>query len=104
MEQILGLWFVIILGGSVSIVTNNEPNTNVQFNETVGGIANKTIVDLLKLNWIKEENKEKIKMFFFLIKHLQTFMFSIISVLTMKNKLLSWDPTTRVGIAACCLW
>jgi len=42
------MFFVIILGGLYSIVSNYEPIINVQSNETVGSIANKIVIDLLR--------------------------------------------------------
>lgn len=50
--------FVIILGGSYSIVSNYEPNINVQSNASVGNIANKTVVNLLRQHWIRETNEK----------------------------------------------
>lgn len=47
-RKFLGDVFVIILGGSYSVVSNYESNINVQSNENVSSIANKTIMNLLK--------------------------------------------------------
>lgn len=42
------MYFMIILGGSFSIVPKYEPNNNVKSIETIGSIANKTVVNLLR--------------------------------------------------------
>lgn len=42
------MFFMIILGGPYNIISNYEPNNNGQSNETVGSIANKTVVNLLR--------------------------------------------------------
>jgi len=49
--------FVIIIGGVYNIVSNYESNINVPSNETIGSIANKTVVNLLRWNLIKEVKK-----------------------------------------------
>lgn len=72
-NKFFGDVFVIILGGFGNVVTNKEPNINVQSNETVGGIANKTIDKLLKLNWFKEDLNENIKTFCFFFFYYSNF-------------------------------
>lgn len=49
LKKIFGwCYFLIILGGSYSIVSNYERIINIQSNETVGSIANKIVFDLLR--------------------------------------------------------
>jgi len=47
-ENIWVMIFVIIIGGVYNIVSNYESNINVPSNETIGSIANKTVVNLLR--------------------------------------------------------
>lgn len=44
------MFFVIILGGPYSIVSNYETKIKVQSDQSVGSIANKTVTNLIKPN------------------------------------------------------